>query len=98
MSKLVYGRNHQVYFDSEEQKQEAIDYILNNPGNVDFNIHEDNQYQGAWGTEDRIHFRSGYGVPECLKRLMTAGNGSIYGRINCKEFCEELRTLAAVKE
>ena len=32
--------------------------------------------------------------PECLKRQMTAGRGDLYGRINCKEFSEELRQIA----
>ena len=94
MSKLVYGENGQVRFFSEEEKREAIDYILNSP-NVDFNIHENNQDQGAWGPEDRIHFKREEGVPECLKRNMTAGRPGLYGRINCKEFCEELRQIAS---
>ncbi len=94
MSQLVYGKNGQVYFNNEEEKRIAIEYILNSP-NVDFNIHEENQNQGAWGPEDRIHFHREDGVPECLKRIMTAGDWSNYGRINCKEFCEEIRRLAA---
>lgn len=49
-----------------------MEYILNSD-NVDFSIHEDNQRQGAWGPEDRIHFKASDGVPECLKRNMTTG-------------------------
>ena len=90
MSKLIYGKNGQVRFNSEQEKQEAFEYILTS-NNVDFDIHEDNQNQGAWGSEDRIHFKSGIGVPDCLKRNMTAGNGNIYGRINCKEFVLEVQ-------
>lgn len=93
MSKLVYGKYGQVYFDSEKEKQIAIKYILTS-SNVNFYVHENNQNQGAWGPEDRIHFKSEIGVPNCLKKIMTAGNGSNYGRINCKEFCEELRDIA----
>lgn len=93
MSQLVYGRNGQVHFDTEREKQIAIEYILTSP-NVDFSIHENNQDQGAWGPEDRIHFRSSTGVPDCLKRIMTAGKGSMYGRINCAEFCDEIRAIA----
>ena len=96
MSKLVYGRNSQVRFKSEEEKEEAIEYILNS-SNVNFNVHEDNQDQGAWGSEDRIHFKSEDGVPECLKRQMTAGRSGLYGRINCKEFCAEIKSRAAKK-
>ncbi len=93
MPKLIYGRNGQVRFRSEEELQIAIDYILSSD-NVDFRIHEDNQEQGAWGPEERIHFKSEQGVPECLKRNMTAGRPGIYGRINCKDFCEMVRAEA----
>lgn len=93
MPKLIYGRDRQVRFRSEEELQIAIDYILSSD-NVDFRIHEDNQEQGAWGPEERIHFKSEQGVPECLKRNMTAGKAGIYGRINCKDFCEMVRAEA----
>ena len=96
MSNLVFGKNGQVRFNSEEELRIAIEYILSSD-NVDFNIHEDNQNQGAWASEERIHFKSERGVPECLKRNMTAGKAGIYGRINCKEFCEEIRKIAKSK-
>ena len=97
MGKLVFGKNGQVHFNKENEKQEAIEYLLTSD-NVDFDVHEDNQEQGAWGPEERIHFKSGEGVPDCLKRLMTAGRPGLYGRINCKEFCEELRKEAKRRE
>lgn len=90
MGKLVFGKNGQVRFYSEEELREAVEYILTS-SNVNYSIHENNQKQGAWGPEDRIHFLKEEGVPECLKRNMTAGNGHIWGRINCKEFCEFIR-------
>ena len=93
MSKLVFGKNDQVRFDSEEELPIAVDYILNS-SNVDFDIHEDNQNQGAWAPEERIHFRRESGVPDCLKRNMTAGRPGLYGRINCGEFCELVRDEA----
>lgn len=93
MCKLVYGKNGQVHFDNENEKREAIEYLLTSP-NVDFTIHEDNQEQDAWGPEERIHFKQEDGIPESLKRIMTAGKSGIYGRINCKEFCDELREEA----
>ena len=39
MSKLIYGRNQQIQFKDDKEKQEAIDYILNTLSNVDFKIH-----------------------------------------------------------
>lgn len=93
MEKLVYGKNGQVHFDNVSEKREAIEYLLTS-SNVDFEVHEDNQNQGAWAAEERIHFKNEEGVPDSLKRLMTAGRPGLYGRINCKEFCEELRVEA----
>lgn len=96
MSNLVFGKNEQVRFGSEEELRIAVDYILSSD-NVDFEIHENNQNQGAWGPEERIHFKSGQGIPDCLKRNMTAGKAGIYGRINCKEFCDIVREEARRK-
>lgn len=93
MSKLVYGKKGQVHFANENEKREAIEYILTS-SNVDFDVHEDNQDQGAWAPEERIHFKNEEGVPNSLKKLMTAGRPGLYGRINCKEFCEEVRSEA----
>lgn len=93
MNKLVFGKAGQVRFNSEEELRIAIDYIVNSK-NVDFEVHEDNQNQGAWGPEERIHFRSEVGIPDCLKRNMTAGRPGVYGRINCKEFCDLVRAEA----
>lgn len=92
MSKLQYGRNGQVVFNNEAEKKEAFEYMLNS-NNVNYNVHEDNQNQGAWASEEGIHFQSEKGVPECLKRNMTAGRDNLYGRINCKELCDELRSI-----
>lgn len=93
MCKLVFGKKGQVRFESEEELRIAVDYILNS-SNVDFNIHEDNQNQGAWAPEERIHFRRELGVPDCLKRNMTVGRPGLYGRINCGEFCKLVRAEA----
>jgi len=89
LSKLIYGKNRQVEFIDESEKQEAIQYMRTSD-NVEF-VYENNQEQGAWGPEKRIHFKNEHGVPECLKRNMTAGRSGIYGRINCEELYDEVR-------
>lgn len=91
MEKLIYGRNKQVVFNNETEKNEAFEYLLNSD-NVK-HVHENNQNQGAWGSEDRIKFMRAEGIPKCLIRNMTAGDKSCYGRINCKELCQELNFL-----
>lgn len=42
MEKLVFGKNGQVHFNNENEKHEAIEYLLTSD-NVDFDVHEDNQ-------------------------------------------------------
>lgn len=96
MGKLIFGRNGQVRFNSEEEKKIAIDYILTS-SNVQMSV-EDNQEQGAWGQEHRIIFKSSYGVPECLLKNMTKGNGGCFGRINCKDFFEEIQVAKALRK
>ncbi|MFJ1526745.1 hypothetical protein [Lactiplantibacillus plantarum] len=90
MDKLIYGKKKQVVFRSVNEKQLAFDYLKDpNNTNVKFG-HEENQKQGAWGPEDRIMFKTLDGVPDCLKRNMTAGNSAYVGRINCKELIDAL--------
>lgn len=92
MTKLIYGKNQQVEFLSEAEKREAFDYLINSD-DVEF-IHEQNQEQGAWASEKRIHFNSESGVPEGLKRNWTAGRGSaVVARINCGELFDEVLPL-----
>lgn len=93
MGKLVFGKNGQVQFRNEIEKQEAFDY-LRGSANVIL-VHEDNQDQGAWGSEERIHFKTLVGVPESLQRCMTAGRGNIAGRINCAELISEVWGLGS---
>lgn len=88
MTKLVYGKNQQVTFLSEAEKNEAFDYLISSP-NVEF-VHEQNQESGAWASEKRIHFLSETGVPEGLVRNWTKGRGGIVARINCAELYDEV--------
>ncbi|NKC68024.1 hypothetical protein [Vagococcus fluvialis] len=91
MTKLIYGRNKQVQFKDKKEKEEAFNYLLSSD-NIAF-YHEKNKEKGAWGNEDRIHIKSEEGVPDSLKRMKTAGGPGLYGRINCKELVDELRSL-----
>lgn len=93
MSKLVYGSQNQVRFESEEEKQEALAYLATSP-DVKLRF-EKNDEQGAWGPEKRIHFYSEDGVPEGLRRNWTAGRGRILGRINAADFYDEVEALRA---
>jgi hypothetical protein len=95
MSKLVYGKNGQVQFLNEVEKQEAFQYLINS-SDVRFD-EEQNQEQGAWAAEKRIHFRTEAGVPTGLVRNWTAGKSAgAVGRINCAELYDEVLLLRKV--
>jgi hypothetical protein len=88
----VYGKTQQVEFLNEAEKQEAFDYLINSD-DVEF-YHEQNQEQGAWASEKRIHFYSVAGVPAGLMRNWTAGRGTrLRARINCGELYDEVLPL-----
>lgn len=92
MTKLVYGKTQQVKFLNEEEKKEAFDYLINSE-DVEF-YHEQNQEQGAWAPEKRIHFYSEVDVPVGLTRNWTAGRGArLKARINCGELYDEVLPL-----
>ncbi len=92
MTKLVYGKDDQVTFLSEAEKQEAFDFLTNSP-DIKFS-NEPNELSGAWGSEKRISFYVRSGVPGGLLRNWTAGNGgAILGRINCGELYDEVLPL-----
>lgn len=91
MSKLIYGAKGQVRFESEEEKQEALEYLATSP-DVELR-YERNDEQGAWAPEKRIYFYSETGVPEGLRRNWTAGIGNVVGRINAGDLYDEVKVL-----
>lgn len=93
MSKLVYGKQGQVRFESEREKEEALKYLATSP-DVELRF-ERNDEQGAWGPEKRILFFSENGVPEGLLRNWTAGTGRVLGRINAADLYDEVEALRA---
>lgn len=89
MTKLVYGKNRQVIFENELEKQEAIRYLRESK-NVT-HADEQNQNQGAWANEKRFMIISNDPkMPIGVRKNLTAGNHSCYGRINCGELFDEI--------
>lgn len=88
MYKSFFGRNHQVSFTCQEDYYELLGYLAKSDGTTSITW-ENNEDQGAWGSEGRICFLTKK-LPStgCLR--FTAGNGSIYKRVNCNAFVEHL--------
>lgn len=85
--KLSYGSNGQVHFSDEKEYYYALGFLASAKRT---SMHwEHNEEQGAWGSEGRIH---------CYKELslfplsfrITAGTGTVLGRINCNDYVKEL--------
>ena len=80
---IRYGRTGQVCFPDMHAFYYAMG-VLAKPGYIELHW-ENNEDQGAWGSEGRIH---------CLKPVsyypeyfrFTAGRGSVYARINCNDY------------
>lgn len=83
MENLTYGSQGQVSFPDWHQYYYALGFLAN-PQNAEIRW-ENNEEQGAWGSEGRIHCL----VPEsCFPQnfRFTAGRGNIYARINCNDY------------
>ena len=87
---LRYGRTGQVQFRNPHDYYYSLG-VLARPGMVELRW-ENNEEQGAWGSEGRIH---------CLRPIseyppffrITKGTGKMYGRINCNDYVANLITM-----
>ncbi len=87
--KLYYGTQEQVSFRDINEYYFALGFLANSR-NAELRW-ENNEDQGAWGSEGRIHCL----VPETQFPhgfRFTAGRGNIYARINCNEYVGKLMT------
>jgi len=97
MDKMAFGRNDQVILDSPEDYFELLGYLARNDGLTEV-VWENNDEQGAWAPEGRIHFSEK--PPSALKAHLhhTAGRGSVVSRVNCNAFVDRLLAQHAFVE
>lgn len=88
MYKSHFGRNGQVGFSCPEEYYELLGYLAKSDGSTSITW-ENNEDQGAWGSEGRICFHT-RSLPSAGCLRFTAGNGSIYKRVNCNDFVKHL--------
>lgn len=89
MPKLRYGSQDQVSFRDLNEYYFALGFLANSR-NAEI-MWENNEDQGAWGSEGRIHCL----VPETLFPQFfrfTTGRGAVYARINCNDYVKTLVT------
>jgi hypothetical protein len=90
MYRSVFGTVNQVRFSTPQDYYEFLGFLARNDGTTEI-VWEDNDEQGAWGPEGRIHFRIQQ-PPNLRVRLShTAGRGNaILTRVNCNAFVEHI--------
>jgi len=82
--KNSYGTQGQINFNNESEYYQALGYLAKSDGTTSLTW-ENNEEQGAWGSEGRIHFY--ISNPQITGYFRhTKGTGKIISRVNCNEF------------
>lgn len=93
MYKQYFGKRNKMRFDSQEEYYETLGFLSKSDNSIAL-VWEDNDEQGAWGKEGRIHCLSNlnkFTAP--LRRKFTKGRAKkVLHRINCNEFVKDLET------
>lgn len=88
----TFGKNGQVFFNTEEDYYEFLGYLAKNDGTTKI-VWETNDEQGAWAQEGRIHFY--VASPVALRATLnhTLGTGNIKSRVNCNDFVKHIEGI-----
>ncbi|QBX63355.1 hypothetical protein [Dehalococcoides mccartyi] len=87
--KLVYGTTGQVHF-SDAHEYYYVLGLLARAKRTSI-VWEHNEDQGAWASEGRIHVQADIGLFS-TNFSITAGTGSMLGRVNCNDYVSSLQT------
>ena len=87
--KLDYGTTGQVHF-SDAHEYYFVLGLLARTKRTSI-VWEHNEDQGAWASEGRIHIRADRGLFSTNFNI-TAGRGSVVGRVNCNDYVSTLQT------
>lgn len=89
-TRLNFEKNNQLQFTTPESYYEVLGFLASSKRT---SIHwENNDEQGAWGKEGRIHcLRDLSAFPDILQSLFTAGTGNILKRIICTDYINHIR-------
>ncbi len=83
MYKPFFGNFRQIAFENENDYYELLGFLAK-PGVCSL-VWENNQDQGAWGSEGRIKFYVSH-IPVSCSLTLTSGVGNVTYRVNCNEF------------
>lgn len=90
---LTYGTKNQISFRSLNDFYESLGFLCRNKGMTSIQW-ENNENQGAWASEGRIHFYYTIdNVPYYFSNAFTAGTGNIINRVNCNEYINKIIEL-----
>lgn len=89
MYKRYFGKKKQMTFNSREAYYQFLGFLANNSGTTSI-VWEENEEQGAWGSEGRIQFYIDQPASLNAKLIHTAGTSSIVSRVNCNEYISHI--------
>ena len=86
----TFGTRNQVQFDCPADYYEFLGYLAKEDRTTKI-VWENNDEQGAWAQEGRIHFY--LTQPAALRARLnhTAGVGNIFSRVNCNDFVQHIK-------
>lgn len=85
----TFGKQNQMRFADDHEFFQFLGYLAKSDGSSSL-VWEHNEEQGAWASEGRIQLFKP--LPIAWNVRITAGVGNIYGRINCNQFIECIRS------
>jgi hypothetical protein len=85
----TFGSQNQMAFTDDREFFQFLGYLAKSDGSTSL-VWEHNEEQGAWASEGRIQLFKP--LPKQWNVKVTAGVGNIYGRINCNQFIEYIRS------
>lgn len=93
MYQPLFGKTNRMRFDSQNEYYETLGFLAKSDGSIGL-VWEDNQDQGAWGSEGRILcFSNLIKFTPPLRRKFTRGRDKkVLHRINCNDFVKDLLT------
>ena len=97
MYKRYFGSRKQMTFNSRDDYYEFLGFLANNNNKTSLTW-ENNEDQGAWGSEGRIQLYVEQPDELKVKLKHTAGTGNIVSRVNCNEYLSHIVRFHSFQE
>ncbi|MFY7665916.1 hypothetical protein [Flavobacterium sp.] len=93
MYRQFFGKRNKMRFDTQTEYYETLGFLAKSDGSISL-VWENNENQGAWGSEGRIHchFNINRFTPPLTRKFTKGRAKNVIHRINCNEFVQDIVT------